>query len=220
MTKCALVTGGSRGIGKATADALRALGWNVIMPTRAELDLSSLPSVDHFLVGVLSEKNKVDALIYCAGTWYSEILNDQWIGYYDEQYQLSVKSLWWIMAKMLQRGLIADSVLAVASTRGLIGGVDTGPYSCAKAAQIALMQGYAREYPGVRFNCICPGLTDTALGRRVIATGGAKPDAVPQSPESVAAVIVGLVTDGVSNGRVVQIVDSIATDYEWHPKGE
>jgi NAD(P)-dependent dehydrogenase (short-subunit alcohol dehydrogenase family) len=110
-------------------------------------------------------------------------------------------------------------VVMVASTRGFIGGIDTGPYSAACAAQIALMLGYAREFKGgpgkARFNCVAPGLTETDMGQIVKATGGAKPGTVGQPPEAVAAAIVGLVTDGASNGRVVRVVDGVAADAKW-----
>jgi len=102
-------------------------------------------------------------------------------------------------------------VVMVSSTRGLIGGVNTGPYSCAAAAQIALMQGYAREWPGVRFNVMCPGLTDTRMAAQVRATGGAKPDAIAQPPRAVAQVIVDLL-EGDANGKVVRGVDGEAQE--------
>ena len=102
----------------------------------------------------------------------------------------------------------------VSSTRGFIGGLHTGPYAAACAAQIALMQGYAREYEGVRFNCLCPGLTDTDRGGQVIATGGAKPDAIAQQPSVVAAEIVRLIESG-DNGRVMRVVDGKAWEARW-----
>jgi NAD(P)-dependent dehydrogenase (short-subunit alcohol dehydrogenase family) len=108
-------------------------------------------------------------------------------------------------------------VVAVSSTRGFIGGVATMPYSVAKAAQIAMIQGLSREFGGaMRFNCVAPGWTDTKMGEIVKATGGvSNQNAVPQPAEAVASVIVGLVEDGKSNGRVVRVVDSIASDAKW-----
>jgi NAD(P)-dependent dehydrogenase (short-subunit alcohol dehydrogenase family) len=116
---------------------------------------------------------------------------------------------------MLRDGINpGGSVTMVSSTRGFIGGVATGPYSAACAAQIALMQGYAREYQGVRFNCVAPGWTDTDMGKEVAATGGVKPGAVAQPPGAVANVIVDLV-EGEANGAVVRVVDGQATMAKW-----
>jgi len=62
---------------------------------------------------------------------------------------------------------------------------------------------------------VSPGLTDTDLGRQVIATGGAKADAVLQPASAVAQVIVDLIEDGQSTGRVVRVVDGAASDARW-----
>jgi NAD(P)-dependent dehydrogenase (short-subunit alcohol dehydrogenase family) len=94
--------------------------------------------------------------------------------------------------------------------------VETAPYSCAKAAQIALMMGYSREYKGTRFNVVAPGWTDTALGVQVKATGGvSNPNAVPQPASAVAKAIVELVEDGQSNGKILRVVDGEVTQARW-----
>ena len=195
--KIALITGGSRGIGWVTAETLRQQEWRVIAPRRHELDLSMYQEIDSFA-------DELDALIMCGSQWYSHHLTEQYSRHLVEQYILNVVSHY----ELLHLHLAALSkrrgcVVVVSSTRGLIGGVETAPYSMAKAAQIALVQGFAREYPGVRFNCVCPGLTATRMEEQVRESGGCKPDAVAQSPQAVAQVIVDLVNDPNANGLVV-----------------
>lgn len=221
--RTALLTGGSRGIGKATADMLRERGWSVVAPTRGELDFVDMNSLSTYLLDWIGGLNvpRFDVVVFCHGEWYSR---SPWQSPHVDpakvwfrQYTLRVFAPMF----MLQFLLGGDArwrpgcVVMVSSTRGLIGGVDTGPYSAACAAQIALMQGYAREYPGTRFNAVAPGLTDTDMGREVIVTGGAKLDAVAQPPGVVAQVIVSLIEDGESNGRIVRIVDGKATEAKW-----
>lgn len=210
--KTALVTGGSRGIGKCVVDLLRAHGWDVIAPTRAEFDMDESNSVlDSFKV----MRNKLpDAVVFCHGEWYSEELEEmEWSAWID-QYEQRVVNPIKIIQYLLLNEIPKDCVIMVSSTRGFIGGVDTGPYSAACAAQIALMQGYAREYQGVRFNCVAPGLTDTDMGQDVIKTGGAKPGAAMQPPEVVASAIVGLI-ESDADGEILRVVDSQITKARW-----
>ena len=209
MTKTCLLTGGSRGIGAATAELLRARGWEMIAPTRAELDFVNPESVSSFSIS-----QNLDAVVFCHGEWYSrDLITEQTYNHFHRHYfsrvfyplVLLVKNIGWIKG---------GSVMMVSSTRGFIGGVNTGPYALACAAQIAMMQGYAREYQGVRFNCVCPGLTDTAMGQNVIKTGGAKPGAAMQPPGVVAAEIVRLI-ESDDNGRVMRVVNSEVSEAKW-----
>ena len=63
--KTAFVTGGSRGIGKTIVEVLQSGGANVIAPTRSELDLSDISSIEAYS---LKQKSlEVDIFIHCAG---------------------------------------------------------------------------------------------------------------------------------------------------------
>ena len=223
MTKTALLTGGSRGIGAVTAYFLQLHGWIVDVPTRGMLDFADTNSLNVYLLDWVNRLNipEFNAVVFCHGEWYSR---SPWLSpgvdpakVWYRQFTMRVFAPIFMLQFLLGGDMRwrPECVVMVSSTRGLIGGVDTGPYAAACAAQIALMQGYAREYPGMRFNVVCPGLTGTDMGKQVIATGGAKPDAVAQLPEAVARVIVDLIEDGQSNGRVVRVVDGEAKDARW-----
>jgi NAD(P)-dependent dehydrogenase (short-subunit alcohol dehydrogenase family) len=229
MTKTALLTGGSRGIGRATANLLREREWNVVTPTRGDVDWTDLNDVfvysadvmRRFQLGILA----FDAVVFCHGEWYAR---SPWYETSNPDTRDPAK-MWYrqytmrVFAPMLFVQFLLrcdprhhpESVTMVSSARAFIGGVDSGAYSAACAAQVSLMQGYAREYAGTRFNCVCPGLTDTDMAEEVIETGGAKPDAVAQPPEVVAAEIVRLIEDGESSGKVVRVVDGVASEAKW-----
>ncbi len=221
--KTAFLTGGSRGIGEATRSLLREHEWNVTAPPRRVLDFADPNSIGMTEIDWINglEVPEFNAVIFCHGEWYSrspwQNRGDPAIIWY-RQMTMRVFTPMYLLQFLLggDPRWHPECVIMVSSTRGLIGGVNTGPYAVACAAQIALMQGYAREYPGVRFNCVCPGLTDTDMGRQVIATGGAKPDAVAQPAEAVARVIVDLVEDGVSNGKVMRVVEGQASEAKWN----
>jgi len=73
MNKIALITGGSRGIGKATADMLRGKDWEVAAPSRDQLDLSVYGSTKYFASAWNAAPHSLplNALILCAGEWFS-----------------------------------------------------------------------------------------------------------------------------------------------------
>lgn len=210
--KTALITGGSRGIGKCVVDLLRSKGWEVIAPTRAELDMNDANSGSDLLTYLHQEKFIPHTVIFCHGEWLSKPLGDQVTNMWLYQYYQRVINPMFHMRYFIREG--TKCFVSVASTRGFVGGVDTGPYSAACAAQIATIQGYARELKGVRLNVVCPGLTNTDMGKIVKETGGAKPDAVAQDPLSVAFVIVKLM-EGQDNGKVVRVVDGLASEAKW-----
>ena len=212
--RTALITGGSRGIGFCVVQQLRELGWAVVAPTRAELDFSSAASMSRFIVDGWADAVAPDAVVFCHGTWFSRPIGSRGEADWLEQYRLRVVEPMRLIDDMLFAGRVPKCVIMVASTRGFVGGVDTGPYAAACAAQIALMQGYAREWPGCRFNVVCPGLTDTAMGQEVIATGGAKPGAVGQDPRAVAQAIISLITTDAC-GKVLRVVDGEVSEATW-----
>lgn len=214
MTKSAIITGGTRGIGAAISNLLLAQSWETHSLGRKDVDMAVFGSAVAYLMDA-GDHLDLNAIVFSHGEWYSVDYDLHTAYSYIHQYTSRVIS----PTEFIRRyapNLKANhgSVTFISSTRGLIGGVDTAPYSLACAAQIALVQGLAREYKGIRFNCICPGLTRTAMGDSVIATGGAKPGAKMQSPESVADVVVQAINSDW-NGSIIRVVDGVASEATW-----
>jgi NAD(P)-dependent dehydrogenase (short-subunit alcohol dehydrogenase family) len=217
VTRLALVTGGSRGVGACVVTQLQAAGWDVLAPGRAELDFDDPNSVNRYWLHFGLMSPQLDALVMCHGTWFSKPFNDHCITDYAlqmrQRYFMPFELIGW-MLPYLKKGT-SPSITIVSSTQAFGGRAETGPYAAACAAQVRLALGLAHSLPAVRTNAVCPGLTATGMAAQVIATGDCRPDAVPQPVEAVAAVIVGLVTDDASNGRVVRVVDGKASDAKW-----
>lgn len=212
--KVACITGGARGIGKAIVGTLLAHGWHVIAPSYGECNLLEYDSVAAYAVHLAADISRLDALILNAHAWQSAPLVTQTPEDFDTQ-MAYVRQHWVLMTSLLQQ-ISLECVVAVSSMRGLIGGVDCGLYSMAKAALIAMMLGFARDYRGTRFHVICPGYTNTDMGIAVKESGGvSNPDAVPQPPECVAQTIYAHCLVGTANGLVLRVNNRVVDTMRW-----
>lgn len=190
--KTALITGASRGIGKATAFALAAEGANVVLSSRKQDALDEVAkeiSAAHPGVGVLAkaahvgqedqaracidaavaEFGALDVLVNNAGTsvhFGPMVEIDSAAAAKTVQInQLSVV-LWTQLAWKAWMAEHGGSIINVASVGGLVTEHGIGFYNATKAAVIHLTRQFAMELaPGVRVNAIAPGLVKTHLAR-------------------------------------------------------
>jgi NAD(P)-dependent dehydrogenase (short-subunit alcohol dehydrogenase family) len=190
--KTALVTGASRGIGKAIAFALAAEGANVVVSSRrqesldavaaeitaAHPDVRVLAKAAHVgepeqaracVEAAVAEFGSVDVLVNNAGTNpYFGPMVDIDVARAEKTVQVNQLSivLWtqavW-RASMAQRG---GTIVNMASVGGIATEIGIGYYNATKAAVIHLTRQFAAELgPGVRVNAIAPGLVRTQLAR-------------------------------------------------------
>ncbi|MFI0404890.1 SDR family oxidoreductase [Actinomadura sp. 3N508] len=190
--KTALVTGASRGIGKAIATALAAEGANVVLSSRRQEGLDAAAkeiSAAHPGTGVLAKAAHVgdaDAAAACVDAAVAEfggidvLVNNAGTNPYfgpmaDIEPSAAAKTVevnqfavvqWTglaLRASMAERG---GSIINIASVGGLVTEIGIGYYNVTKAAVIHLSRQFAMELaPKVRVNCIAPGLVKTHLAR-------------------------------------------------------
>lgn len=184
----AVVTGGGRGIGRATALRLAALGADVAVVARtaaqveqvaAEVrargarglgisaDLTGYAACRAALLRVQQELGGLEILVNNAGwTLTSSFLEE------DEAYWRRVidSNLWsTIFCSRVALEWMVDHgggvIVNVASDAGRVGTAGEAVYSAAKGGVIALTRSLAREMAphGVRVNCVCPGPTETEV---------------------------------------------------------
>ena len=221
MTRVAVVTGGASGIGRATADRLRAEGVSVAVFDLAGMDpvdVSDPEAVRSAVEAVRGRLGPVDIVVNAAGIASAGDLSDE---RYPEEWEralsVNLSAAMHVVRACLPDLLASGSgrIVNVASTEGLGAARFLGPYSVSKHGLIGFTRSLAVDLgrSGVTANCVCPGATLTGL------TGGIPPadrDAFARrhvpvgryaAPEEIAYMIVALTRPDASfvNGSIVVV---------------
>jgi len=176
MTRRVVVTGGTRGIGKAVADRFRAAGDEVIATGRAELDVTDEAAVSEFF----ARHNDIDVLVNNAGVSTSAPLTKSTVDDWRAQWEVNATGAFLctraVLPGMRKRG--TGRIITVASTAGLTGYRYTAGYTASKHAAVGLMRAVAAEVAGtgVTVNAVCPAfvrtdMTAESIDRIVASTG-------------------------------------------------
>ncbi len=191
--KVAIVTGSSRGIGRAIAVALADQGARVVISSRKaaacqlvvdEIEAKHGPGRAMVVTASISEKDALQALVDETRRAWGRIdilvCNAASNPYYgpmagitDEQFRKilenNVIANHWLIAmvapEMLERE--EGSIIIVSSIGGLTSSTMIGAYNISKAADFQLARNLAAEFgpKKVRVNCIAPGLVKTDFAR-------------------------------------------------------
>jgi NAD(P)-dependent dehydrogenase (short-subunit alcohol dehydrogenase family) len=181
--KVAVITGGSSGIGLATAKrfvkegayvfitgrrqaeldkAVSLIGKNV---TAVQGDASKLEDLDHLYETVKREKGKVDIVFANAAVVEPVSLADSTPETYDKHFDLNTRGVYFTVQKALP--LLADkaSIIVSGSAALRMGIPGMGMYSATKAALASLVRSWTAELAGrgIRVNVISPGPTETPM---------------------------------------------------------
>jgi 3-oxoacyl-[acyl-carrier protein] reductase len=235
MNKVALITGGSRGIGRVTAMRLLLDGWSVAFTyaqskeaalafeaeskggaAAFEADVRDFAASTRVVEQVLERFGSIDALVNNAGIRRDALLYnmsaEQWDAVLDTNLRGAFSTTKAVLPAMMQqrRGAIVN----VASLSGLHGVVGQTNYSAAKGALVAMTRSLARETArsGIRVNCVAPGFVETDMTTGIDAE--VRREMIRQIPmrrairaDEVAAAIAFLVSDDASGitGQVLAI---------------
>ncbi len=227
--KLALVTGASRGIGAATAEALAAAGAHVILTARTAADLESVEERIHANGGAatiapldLTDPESIGRLAQAiSGRWDALdilVLNAAMLGTLAPVQHLDAKEFAKIITLNVsaQQTLIAAfdamlrrsedaRVLGITSSVGAVPRAYWGAYGASKAAFETLLGAYAQENIAIgriKVAIVDPGATATKMRER--AYPGEDP-ATLKSPDVVAARIVALVAEPFTSGTKIRV---------------
>jgi len=189
--KVAVVTGSSRGIGRASAELLARMGAKVVVSSRKAdaceavadgirkeggdahviaCNISRREEVEALINGTVKHYGQIDILVCNAAVnpYYGPLL-DITDEAFDKIMGANIKSNVWLcklaMPKMAERG--GGSVVIISSIGGLRGSTVIGAYGISKAADFSLARSLAGVWgpKNVRVNCIAPGLVKTDFAR-------------------------------------------------------
>jgi NAD(P)-dependent dehydrogenase (short-subunit alcohol dehydrogenase family) len=179
--KVALVTGGTSGIGLATAQQFVSEGAYVFITGRraAELDaaaksitknvtgvqgdVSNLDDLDRLFAGIKQEKGKLDILFANAGVAQYSPLGEITPELYDSIFDINVKGLLFSVQKALPLMPLGGCIILNASIVGSKGLPANSVYAATKAAVRSFARTWTTDLKGrrIRVNAVSPGSIDT-----------------------------------------------------------
>ncbi|WP_337846702.1 SDR family oxidoreductase [Sphingomonas sp.] len=208
--KVAIVTGSSRGIGKASAEALADQGARVVISSRNQdaceevaaainaqhgdgtaiaiaASISHKDALQHLVDETRRVFGRIDILVCNAASnpYYGPLA-----GIADEQFRKildnNVLSNHWLIQMVApeMRERKDGAIIIISSIGGLRGSPVIGAYNVSKAADFQLARNYAVEYgpDNVRVNCIAPGLIKTDFARALWEDPAAEARVNKQTP--------------------------------------
>jgi 3-oxoacyl-[acyl-carrier protein] reductase len=193
--KVAIVTGGSRGIGRAVVDLLSSFGAKVVVnfvryenaaettvakarqrgaeAVGIKADVSVIAEADRLVNETLERFGRIDFVICNAGIWegapVESISEDLW----DRTMEINLKGTWSVCRAAIpfMKRQRFGRIVIVSSTAGQRGEANVSNYAASKGGQIAFMKSLATELGpfGINVNCVAPGWVDTDMTSETLA---------------------------------------------------
>jgi len=196
--RVAIITGGSRGIGRAVCERLAGLGANVVVNYVSDLasaqevvrategrgmdaiavqaDVANLAEAERLINATLARFQRVDILICNAGVWEGAPIDAMSEELWQRTMEINLKGTWTVcraaIPQMKQQGF--GRIVIVSSTAGQRGEANYSNYAASKGGQIAFTKALATELGpyGINVNAVAPGWVDTEMSNAALSEGG------------------------------------------------
>lgn len=205
--KTAVITGASRGVGRATALRLAEAGANVVVNylTREDSadevteicrrkdvgaiavqgDVSNWLDARNIAKKAVEEFGKIDLLVCNAGIWEGSPIEEMSEEVWNKVLNTNLKSAWAMTKACVPSMKKQDNgaIVLVSSTAGQRGEANYSNYAASKGGQISFTKALASELcPKIRVNAVAPGWIETAMVRPVFKDEAYKKSVIDSIP--------------------------------------
>ncbi len=234
--RVAIVTGGSRGIGRAAVECFAKLGANVVVnfvrnekaadqvvaaaealnvgALAVQADVSQKGDAQRLIDATVRRFERVDFLVCNAGIWEGAPIDQMTEEVWNHTIDLNLKGTWSacrsVVPHMKRQGF--GRIVIVSSTAGQRGEANVSNYAASKGGQISFTKSLGAELGpfGINVNAVAPGWVDTDMCADVFAEPGYRKS----------------IEDGIPVGRVATAEDIawpivfLCTEWARHINGE
>ncbi len=193
--RVAIVTGGSRGIGRAVVDRLAEMGARIVVnyvrdsaaadaavasacskgveALAVHADVSKLSEAERLIIETVRRFKRIDILVCNAGIWEGAAVENISEELWDRTMDINLKGTWTVCraAIPVMKQQRSGRVVVVSSTAGQRGEANVSNYAASKGGQISFTKSLAPELAsfGINVNAVAPGWVDTELNQAVFA---------------------------------------------------
>ena len=233
--KVSIVTGGSRGIGRAAALRFAEAGAHIVInyvrnekgatelaqqvrstgreALIVQADVAKLGDAERLVHVTLDHFNRCDILVANAGIWEGDPVENMSEELWDRVLDTNLKGTWTVcrsvVPAMKKQGF--GSIVIISSTAGQRGEAGYSNYAASKGGQISFTKALSTELaPTIRVNCVAPGWVDTEMS-----------DSAYNDPDEFKRIIDAIPLKRVASADDVALsIVFLASDLSRHITGE